>query len=88
MRPKYAGKDVASPIAAIATAQMMFEFLADDGPRSASWPAAKRDGFRKAAARLEAVIVDAIRKGKTTKDLGGELGCKATGDWIAAAIKG
>ena len=86
--PKYAGKDAANPIAAIATVQMMFEFLADDGPRSAGWPAPKRDGFRKAAARIEEVIVDAIRKGKTTKDLGGSLGCAATGDWIAAALKG
>jgi 3-isopropylmalate dehydrogenase len=85
--PKYAGKDVASPIAAIATLQIMLEFLADDGPRSQSWPAAKRDGMRKAAARIEEVIVDAIRKGKTTKDLGGDLGCKATGDWIASAVK-
>ena len=81
--PKYAGKDVASPVAAIATAQMMLEWLAVDGPKG---PGGKK--FADAAKRIEDVIVEAIRKGKVTKDLGGELGTKACGDWIAAAVKG
>ncbi|MBI5497281.1 MAG: 3-isopropylmalate dehydrogenase [Deltaproteobacteria bacterium] len=86
--PKYAGKDTANPVAAIATAQMMLEFLAEDGPRSAQLGADKQGRYKKAAARIEEVVVEAIRKGKTTKDLGGTLGCAATGDWMAAAMKG
>ncbi len=70
--PKYAGKDVANPMAACATAQMMLEHL----------------GFKEAADRIEAAIVDAIRKGKTTKDLGGSLGTRAVGDYLSAFVKG
>lgn len=79
--PKYAGKDVANPLAAVATAQMMLEFLADEGKGNTK-------GLREAAAKIEATIIDAIKKGKTTKDLGGTLGCAATGDWLASAVKG
>ena len=87
--PKYAGKDTANPIAAIATAQMMLEWLAEEGGGVVKG-GKKSDPKKLAAAakRIEDVIVQAIREGKTTKDLGGSLGCKATGDWIAERVRG
>ncbi|HVO30138.1 MAG TPA: isocitrate/isopropylmalate family dehydrogenase [bacterium] len=87
--PKYAGKDTASPVAAIATAQMMLEWLADEGGGvvkggTKSDPKKLRD----AAAAIDKAIVAAVREGKVTRDLGGSLGTAATGDWIAARVKG
>src|SRR5262249_21197686 len=88
--PKYAGKDTASPIAAFATAQMMLEILGDqaEGGHSPRIGKRKANTLRDAAARIESGMVEAIRKGNCTKDLGGTLGTKATGDWVASFVKG
>jgi len=64
--PKYAGQDVANPIGAILTAAMMLDYL----------------GYTEPAAQLERAVVEAIKAGETTKDLGGTLGTKAAGDAI------
>ena len=69
--PKYAGKDTANPIGAILTAQMMLEHL----------------GAGPAAAAIEAAAVEAIESGRCTKDIGGTLGCAATGDTIATGLR-
>ncbi len=66
--PKYAGKNVANPMAAVLTAGMMLDFL----------------GHPEEAEQIERVVADAIRQGKTTHDLGGALGTKEVGDWICS----
>jgi len=69
--PKYAGKDVANPVGAILTVQLMMEHLA----------------LPEAARLVEAAVVDCMEKGRTTKDLGGSLGTKASGDAVCEAIR-
>jgi 3-isopropylmalate dehydrogenase len=68
--PKYAAKNVANPMAAILTVGMMLEYL----------------GYPQEAARLEKVVTEAIRHGKTTQDLGGSLGTREVGDWICTHL--
>ena len=55
--------------------------------RDAAWALltewTKSDSLRKHALAVEA----AVRGGHTTTDLGGKLGTKAVGDWIAAHLK-
>ena len=69
--PKYAGKNVANPIGAILSAALLLETV--------GWP--------DEAARIEAAVVDAVGGGHTTKDVGGSLGTRETGDWIAERIR-
>jgi 3-isopropylmalate dehydrogenase len=65
--PPLAGKNVANPMGAILTAAMMLAHL----------------GFADAAGRIESAVLEAVRKKKTTQDIGGGLGTKEVGDWIA-----
>jgi 3-isopropylmalate dehydrogenase len=65
--PPIAGKNVANPMGAILTSAMMLAHL----------------GFADAAARIEFAVLDAVRAKKTTQDIGGPLGTKEVGDWIA-----
>lgn len=65
--PPFAGKNVANPIGAIATAAMMLEHL----------------GLSQEAGRINKAILAAVRQGKTTGDIGGSLGTREAGDWIA-----
>ncbi len=68
--PKYAGKNVANPMAAILSVGMMLDYLS----------------FPDEAARIERVVGEAIRQDKTTRDLGGSLGTREVGDWICAHL--
>jgi 3-isopropylmalate dehydrogenase len=68
--PKIAGQNVANPIASVLTVAMMLEHL---------------DCHAEAQAVREAVR-GSIREGKTTPDIGGSLGTREVGDWLAAAI--
>ncbi len=68
--PKYAGKNVANPMAAILTVGMMLDYL----------------GFQGEAKRIEQVVAEAIHQDKTTRDLGGPLGTREVGDWICAHL--
>ena len=68
--PPLAGKNVANPMGAILTAAMMLAHL----------------GFHDSAAKIEAAVVDAVRAKKTTQDIGGTLGTREVGDWIAGQI--
>jgi 3-isopropylmalate dehydrogenase len=68
--PKYAGKNVANPLAAILTVGMMLEEL----------------GFPEESARVEAFVAEAIHKGMTTPDLGGSLGTREVGEWIRTRL--
>jgi 3-isopropylmalate dehydrogenase len=69
--PKYAGKDVANPFAAILAAQMMLEHL----------------GMTEAADLVTRAVTGAIADGATTKDLGGSLGTRAAGDEIVRRVR-
>jgi 3-isopropylmalate dehydrogenase len=68
--PKYAGKNVANPMAAVLTVAMMLDYL----------------GFAREAADIEKCVAAAIREDKTTSDLGGSLGTREVGDWICAHL--
>lgn len=68
--PKYAGKDIANPMAAILTVQLMLEFL----------------GFEVEARAIEESVRRAIVEGCTTRDLGGNLGTKAVGNFICKVL--
>jgi len=68
--PKYAGKNLANPMAAILSVGMMLENL----------------GFAEEATRIESAVSEAIRQGKTTPDLAGSLGTREVGDWICSRL--
>ncbi|MGB9074112.1 MAG: 3-isopropylmalate dehydrogenase [Terriglobales bacterium] len=65
--PSIAGKNIANPFGAILTAAMMLAHL----------------GMTAAAARIEAAVVEAVRQRKTTQDIGGTLGTREAGEWVA-----
>jgi 3-isopropylmalate dehydrogenase len=69
--PPIAGKNIANPMGAILTAAMMLAHL----------------GLNQEAEKIEAAVLEAIRQKKTTQDIGGTLGTREVGDWIAAQIK-
>jgi 3-isopropylmalate dehydrogenase len=68
--PPLAGKNLANPMGAILTAALMFEHL----------------GLDREAAKLNHAVAEAVRQGKTTQDIGGGMGTREVGDWIADAI--
>jgi 3-isopropylmalate dehydrogenase len=65
--PPLAGKNVANPMGAILSAALMLETL----------------GRRDDAARIENAVEAAVHGGHTTADIGGTLGTREVGDWIA-----
>jgi len=69
--PKYAGRNVANPIGAILTTQMMVEHL----------------GIEEAGRLIEAAVIRCIETGQTPSELGGTLGTSQTGDAICREIK-
>lgn len=68
--PPLAGKNTANPMGSILAAGMMFEHI----------------GWNAEARALENAVRAAISEGKTTSDLGGSLGTREVGDWIANAV--
>jgi 3-isopropylmalate dehydrogenase len=69
--PTLAGKDVANPLGAILTAAMMLNHL----------------GFTGEAEKIEAAVLEAVRQKKTTPDIGGRLGTREAGEWIAKTVR-
>jgi 3-isopropylmalate dehydrogenase len=65
--PPISGKNIANPFGAILTAAMMLAHL----------------GMTSHAAKIEAAILEAVRQKKTTVDIGGTLGTREAGDWVA-----
>ena len=65
--PPLAGKNIANPIGAILTAAMMLAHL----------------GLTREAERIDAAVLEAVRQKKTTEDVGGSLGTRECGEWIA-----
>jgi 3-isopropylmalate dehydrogenase len=68
--PKFAGKNIANPIGAIASAALMLETL----------------GMTKEAAAIDAAILKAVRENQVTSDIGGQLGTREAGDYISNQI--
>jgi 3-isopropylmalate dehydrogenase len=65
--PQIAGKNQANPFGAILTAAMMLRSLA----------------MAKQADKMEAAVQEAVRQKKTTQDIGGHLGTREAGEWVA-----
>jgi 3-isopropylmalate dehydrogenase len=68
--PPLAGKDIANPLASILTVGMMLGYL----------------GYPAEEERLEGLVGRALAEGKCTRDVGGELGTRAVGDWIMGEL--
>jgi 3-isopropylmalate dehydrogenase len=68
--PPIAGKNIANPFGAILTAAMMLSHL----------------GLASEAQKIEAGVLEAVRQKKTTSDIGGTLGTREAGEWIAKKI--
>jgi 3-isopropylmalate dehydrogenase len=70
--PKFAGKNIANPIGAIASAGLMLETL----------------GLDAEAAAIDAAVLAAVHQKQVTQDIGGTLGTQEAGDFIAGRIRG
>lgn len=68
--PPLAGKNVANPMGAILSAALMLEYL----------------GANDEARAVEAAVQQAVTARQGTRDIGGVLGTRETGDYIARAI--
>jgi 3-isopropylmalate dehydrogenase len=69
--PKYAGKNIANPVGAVLSAALMLETL----------------GLEADARAVEAAVEQAVRTRHVTPDVGGTLGTKETGDYIAGQVR-
>ena len=68
--PKYEGKNVANPIGAISSAALMLETV----------------GLTREAAAIDAAVAKAVKDNQVTHDIGGKLGTRETGEFIARSI--
>jgi 3-isopropylmalate dehydrogenase len=69
--PPLAGKNVANPIGAILSMGLMLDHL----------------GLKTEAAAVSAAVAEAVRTMNVTAEIGGSLGTKGTGDFIAEAVR-
>ncbi len=70
--PPIAGKNIPNPLGAILTGAMMLRHL----------------GFTREPDKIEAAVLEAVRQKKTTQDIGGTLGTREAGEWVAQAARG
>jgi 3-isopropylmalate dehydrogenase len=68
--PSIAGKNIANSFGAILSAAMMLAHL----------------GMAGEAQKIEAAVLDAVRQKKTTADIGGTLGTREAGEWVAQRV--
>ena len=68
--PPIAGKNIANPFGAILTAALMLAHL----------------GMKTQAEKIEAAVLAAVREKKTTADIGGTLGTREAGEWVANLV--
>jgi len=68
--PPIAAKNIANPFGAILTAAMMLSHL----------------GMKSESDKIEAAVLEAVRQKKTTSDIGGPLGTREAGDWVAERV--
>lgn len=69
--PKYAGQNVANPLAAILSAGLMLEYL----------------GYPEWLTRLETGIKEMIQLGKVPRDMGGDLTTEQTGNFLVQHLR-
>jgi 3-isopropylmalate dehydrogenase len=69
--PKYAGRNVANPVGAIFSAALMLDHL----------------GLGAEASAIEEAVRTAVATGHGTREIGGALGTKETGDYIVSRIR-
>jgi 3-isopropylmalate dehydrogenase len=69
--PPIAGKNIANPMGAILSAAMMLNHL----------------GLSREATDIEAAVLEAVRQGKTTGDIGGPLSTREVGNWVAGRVQ-
>jgi 3-isopropylmalate dehydrogenase len=69
--PKYAGKNVANPVGAILSAALMLDYL----------------GLTQEAAAIEDAVRESVVTRNGTAEIGGQLGTRETGDFIASRIQ-
>ena len=69
--PKFAGKNVANPIGAIASTAMLLETL----------------GATEEAAAIDRAVLKSVQEHQVTSDIGGTLGTRQAGDYIAGIVK-
>jgi 3-isopropylmalate dehydrogenase len=70
--PPLAGKNVANPMGAILSAALMLD----------------TNGWTAEAAAIEQAVEAAVHEGRTTSDIGGTLGTREVGSWIADRVRG
>ncbi len=70
--PPIAGKNVANPMGAILTAAMMLGHL----------------GLAEQAQKIEVAILEAVQQKRTTNDVGGAMGTREVGEWVAGRVGG
>jgi 3-isopropylmalate dehydrogenase len=68
--PTIAGKNIANPFGAILSAAMTLSNL----------------GMAGEAQKIEAVVLEAVRQKKATTDIGGTLGTREAGEWVAKRV--
>ncbi|MFI5112091.1 MAG: 3-isopropylmalate dehydrogenase [Terriglobales bacterium] len=68
--PPLAGKNVANPLGAIQSAAMMLAHL----------------GLQEQAGRIDAAVLAAVRAKQLTQDVGGTMGTREVGDWVAKRV--
>ena len=69
--PRFAGKNIANPIGAISSMALLLETL----------------GAKDEAAAIDAAVARAVNENQVTSDVGGTLGTREAGDFIAAAVR-
>jgi len=69
--PKYAGKNVANPVGAILSAALMLEYA----------------GWKDESTAIEAAVKESVVSRNGTAEIGGTLGTRETGDYIASQLK-
>src|ERR1700678_2388150 len=68
--PAIAGKNTANPMGSVLTVAMMFEYL----------------GWKREAKAIDAAVRGALREGKTPAELGGTMGTREIGEWLANSV--
>jgi 3-isopropylmalate dehydrogenase len=69
--PKYAGRNVANPVGAILSAALMLDYL----------------GLTQEAAAIETAVKESVTTRNGTAEIGGVLGTRETGDYIASRVR-
>ena len=77
--PDIAGKNIANPFSLILSSAMLLDWIGEKH---------RARSFGQAAAAIQSAIEAAIREGEITRDIGGRLGTKETGEALAARIGG